>query len=144
MAKPSEEVVERLRWVQEQILANPAMYDQNIVVMGTSCGTACCLAGWLHINKVGLPEHQKLVQVGYDHEFDASAGKIVFDTGVERLGLDTSVFGYDAEWPNLFSDSEDWPAPYSDEYELAEAEGDGKAMAQIAVRRIDHFIETGE
>jgi hypothetical protein len=134
--KPSKEAIAKLRWVQKQILSTPQFYEQNLVVTEqTHCGTTCCLAGWIHYNDVGAKKHNDLVKGGH-----WEAEGVIIEHAIRSLGF-PAEYAYNEEWPNLFDDSGAWPDRFAFAYSEAKTPLEA---AQVAVRRIDHFIETGE
>lgn len=105
--------IKLLRQVKRRILKYPHKYDQK-----EACGTPCCIAGWICIvSKIKRIHTCEIVKSAYE--------KIYKDQ-------------YN-DWTNLFSDSCEWPLPYSLQYKEAKTD---KARAGIAARRIEAFIKS--
>lgn len=113
-------------------------YEQLVDVLKKQqppCGTVACLAGNCTI-MAGLTKPT----------FDRDSAIYEFDDGTplkaaKWLGLepeDASKLFYLSDWDY----PEHWPESFTNEY--YEAEDDFAKRAEIACRRIDHFIKTGE
>lgn len=95
------------------------------------CGTACCIAGWT----IALASQLKPADL---FEKQWSFDEDVFDQATRFLTLT------DAAASRLFY-TDDWPKLFRDEWVQAEGkQASDKTFANIAVRRINHFLNTGK
>ena len=116
--------VELLQQVKAHILAEPDAFRMDT----WSCGTAHCIAGWaLLLNDIPIknPREHALVQETISDENPSSVAR-------ELLGL-----GF-RQAQNLFFISA-WPDAFSEQFAATKSRGE---RAQIAAKRIDHFIAT--
>lgn len=127
----SKETVKKLRIVEKAILAQPQFYEQGAWVSEiSSCGTTCCIAGWVDFIFNGKKVHEeraKRLKEAFLFEAEDEW------TSVAREGL-----GLDGGW-RLFADSIEWPEPFCNGYEDAKTP---KQRAKVAAARIEHFIAT--
>lgn len=136
MAKPwiTDDGVALLRKVERSITSAPGAYDQD-----NFCGTACCIAG----HALLLTETVDMAPVS--QLFPTKHGQPLWDANGIRTtwyGLAAEVVGMSQDSAGiLFCPADRWPLPFRMQYELARG---GKARACVAVRRIEHFIKTGE
>jgi hypothetical protein len=127
--------VELLRKIEAHILAEPKRLHMSSFMMRQSarnvlssvggkpvgypkCGTAACIAGWAVILEDGLPQ-------GY------LTGAQIYDRAQELLGLHVGQADrlfYRMSWPDEF-------------YDMGGDDGTQKT-AEVAVKRIEHFIKT--
>lgn len=132
----SKVVIRALRKVQEQILAEPDLYNQNDFGDSSSfeyrdeipniCETPACLAGWLSFNRLGRKEYQRRLNQGELDSCDV-AETFLCDEDVAP----NSLFWAASSWPDIFA------------WKYRRAKNDLE-RAQVAVERIDYFIDTGE
>lgn len=130
--------------VKENILAHP----ENFRMDRWNCGTAACIAG--HVCLLKFPDLVPLDNIAGFRPAGAQTGSIwsqryYEDEAASALGLtmlQARALFYKDRWPQQFANQ------YS---ELLLSNGNGvvapgnyEAAAQIAARRIDHFLETGE
>lgn len=136
----SDEGIKILRRAKRAILADPQSYRQD----EWHCGTAMCIAGHVcfqsgrvltskvdgsyFVNKVHVPVFTT-GRVGTLRDWE--------DVAVAALGSSIE------HTESLFdgSPSREWPEPFGSEFENARTL---KARAEVAARRIEHFIKTGE
>lgn len=119
----SNESIGKLRAVAAAILAEPNLYDQSTPPLsGDTCETACCLGGW------GVWLNNPTPQA-----YAASMSCLGIRGMAESFGMSERQF-----FP-LYMSADNWPAPFSDQFEAA---GTNKQRAVVAVARIEHFIAT--
>lgn len=116
--------VELLRKVQERIKAEPHLFQMPKLFHETDCGTACCIWGWaMAIEGIASDNHEFYSRT-------TPTAERLFDISDDQVS------------PLIQSD--EWPQPFWSEFIEAEEANDKIAQAEIACRRIDHFIKTGE
>lgn len=114
--------VELLLKVKEAILAQPEMYDQD-----EFCESAHCIAGFAVA--IAEPQTWRLLKEKADGPMQVSyAARRLLDVP-DRFN-----------WQSLCGHAWQWPAPFDDQYAVAES---SLSRAQVAAARIDHFIATG-
>ena len=118
----SPEAVQKLLRVKEQILAESNLYTQDVYALPTSCGTACCIAGWMMRNELTAEQWYAAINTGRLLEFGTQASQL--------LGSSRFV-------SSLFAMADDWPAPFAIRYENACSP---KERAAVGAARIDAFI----
>lgn len=126
-----------LRQVQKRIANDPNSYRQD----EWHCGTAACIAGHICMTRKDATIVKSEFNSGYELRING-VGRPFMMTAAETLGVDVNALS------SLFSGSpseseypyEQWPQPFADEWRRARTRA---AKAAVAVRRIDHFIETG-
>lgn len=127
----SADTITKLRQIERTILCEPERYNQNFWASPFACGTVCCIAG----HAVAIEARKN----GYRIDRALDLYRIVGSNGFVRSAA--AIIGLRSEEAaRLFLDSSFWPAPFCHDY--AEAESDA-ARACVAIRRIQHFIETG-
>lgn len=152
--KPNADGVKLLRQVQEMLRANPEGYDQE-----SWCNTACCIAGHVCLAAGAVPLEGDDSVLTYKDENYTWARVGWLAQHLMGLGLDyadvfhLSLFAapedqYDA-YGDLAIQTIDWPQPFKQEWENAfmaviAPEQRQVVLVDIAIRRIDHFIETGK
>lgn len=137
-----------LRKVKNHILKYPEAFDMSIYAQGTEfdvkhpCGTTACIAGWtcvLEKDSMPLKEQFKMLNdiktqekyesLNLDFEWSRNARKL--------LGITPK------QGEELF-DTGSWP----DEYAYPKGELfsylSPRKQAEVAAKRIEHFIKTGE
>lgn len=140
----SEESIRKLREIEALILSEPEHYDQNAWARRSPCGTVCCIAG--HAIAMGLRESgmtrvgpvaiaERAANIDSAHGDEYLYYSMFVVAGAHVLGLDVG----DAN--RLFNEAIWWPAPFGEDYLRAK---NAQARACVAVRRIEHFIESGE
>lgn len=76
----SQQAVEKLLKVKEQILQEPEQFDMYLwgYDYDTHCSTACCIAGWLVLNELGEEERNRMAgrknAVYKDYSYRCSKG----------------------------------------------------------------------
>lgn len=129
--------VKLLRQVKKHILKNPArLYMDEGILIGepgdqlsdwrtsrrfAECGTAACIAGWACVLSGSDPK--RLVN---------SPWVTISRKAKKLLGIKGD--------PNFLFYENQWPAKFADAFECATTAED---EAQVAAKRIDHFIRTG-
>lgn len=137
----SELNIELLKQVRDKIAATPQAYDQTTWAAPSPlapCGTAACIAGWACLLS-GAMSAKELYRIGQDYDPDG----VIQATAANHLGIN------DREAEILFDGDpgESWPSFFR--YEWREAEDENYELqtspeqANVAVRYLDHIIETG-
>lgn len=122
----SDEGVRRLREIERLIVNEPELYDQSRwMARREHCGTVCCIAGHAVARYGQLPSNEWMWDPSY-----------WVDKGQVALGITEREAA-----SRLFRGATRWPHPFSEAYVNASTEKD---RACVAVRRIEHFIRTGE
>jgi hypothetical protein len=141
--------VELLQQIKAAILAEPLKFDMSAwfhADQNSPCGTAACIAGWAVTIQM---KAEKLREARF--AYDAGDG----NEGVERDGKKALGLTDQQAYRLFFYDT--WPVPFRHEY--SEASGfwyddpvsgefvkgayvDRRVAAEVAARRIDHFIAT--
>jgi len=131
----SKETIEKLRIVKEAILAQPEYYNQEGWVSSIeSCGTTCCMAGWVDFIFNGKEVHERRAKKLYD-PCDSSSGADEWSMVTKKaLGLSLD------QVHSLTSTSYGWPGDYGFKYRDATTR---KQKSKVAAARIEHFIATG-
>ena len=115
-----------LRAIQAKIKEEPGMFTMSAWHMSAyrgclgevyHCGTAHCIGGWAQV----------------------LSGATVSNIGVERAAME--ALGLTREQANRLFYNVDWPEPFHLEYEMAKGHAE---RADVAIRRIEHLINTGE
>lgn len=132
--------IKLLKEIKEWLLSHPSKYNQDTWVnskgidkkrfegdyTGEACGTACCIGGAAIVISGKYGTWDKVARDIYDARIRA------YDTASKLLGLDQyqshRLFYKDA-----------WPVEFFRAY--VDAKGP-KERAEVAARRIDHFIDT--
>jgi hypothetical protein len=126
--------VKRLKQVAKLIQEHPTQFNMHwwfdhLNAIGDKpkgCGTAACIGGWAVFSKRRAKKLSKLLNQFID-------GSDIREEAALYLELD------DSQIDKLFVHT-DWP----DEFYLAYMEAKtAKEAAQVAVKRIHHFIKTG-
>jgi hypothetical protein len=140
--------IKLLKQVRDAILKYPDQFEMrtwfsnlNEVEMPASrCGTAACIAGWaVTLDNKDFKGKPSLACDWIDDD----------DRDVGVLGLAQKVLGITKKQAiNLFLD-ENWPRKFRNEYgclinENYEGKVTTKQFAEVAARRINHFIKTGK
>jgi hypothetical protein len=132
-------VIDLVRRVQARL--TPKNYDQF-----QFCGTACCIAG--HLRDVAARHHPNPhVRARASNVRNYAAG--THELAGDLLGLSVGTSGTIP----LFASAPDlsWPQPFADEWDAVYEFGEidswrerSEKRVDIARRRLDHFLETGE
>lgn len=120
-----------LTQVRDRILAEPKRFEMSTFFgdvnltrpsdfLEPGCGTTACIAGWT----------LALTAVGAESVWWNAASK-----ALDLTLTQTADLFYDGGWPDPFR-SQYWALAYKGKYSTE--------LAQIAARRIDHLIATGE
>lgn len=119
--------------IKRHILAHPDTYRQD----EWHCGTAACIAGHAALLS-GLADS---VAIDLDGAARPVRNGRILNEDWEDLGYE--ALGRRASNSSLFSGSPvfSWPEPFNTDWKQANTR---KARAQVAARRIDYFIRTGE
>jgi hypothetical protein len=108
--------------VKAKILAVPDQFDMGDWESAKDCGTTRCIAGWaLYLSGNGYELHQENT-----YEIQMAAAKVL-EINEEQAG---ALF-FRMKWPKEFRDA-------------SVKTTSEKKGAEIACRRIDHFMETNE
>lgn len=118
-----------LRQVKRAILAEPELYDQQLVP-ADSCDTPCCLLGWVVWMDSPSRFDELLRNDASEFEWDEAAIKI--------LGLEDILPNVEDQW-RLFGSGCSWPAKFR---EALYASDTAAERAKAAAARIEHFIAT--
>jgi hypothetical protein len=116
--------VDLLLRVKAHILAEPRRFDMDDWVRKSKaapCGTVACIAGWAGL--LNNPQIEKTYDVTSIDFFQPR------HNGLQLTEDESDRLFYEGEWPE----------PFCSEYYDAESSSE---RAAVAVRRIDHFIET--
>ncbi len=100
--------------------------DKELNRIPDNCGTTCCIAGWA----ISLQTEEKTPLAGKMFKYRTDG--LNEDLGAQYLDLTSS------QAVRLFS-ANYWPEYFQDQYDAAETYIE---RAQIAAKRIDHFIAT--
>jgi hypothetical protein len=127
---------EMLRQICELIQAHPQHFDMGHWASG--CGTTGCISGWAMLidrfetNPSYFRQLENLICGNGECAIKDAAKE-----GRRLLGMCRK----DGE--HMFYVG-NWPQPFQCDYNNAECDDDHAEMAAVTVRRIKHFIETGE
>lgn len=134
----TRKTVRIVRAMQRAILAEPKLYDQGIAPaffeayngfksdLAATCGTACCLAGWaVWASNPDRKSYTQAVKKAAESDSWEMAGAAAI--GVTR-----------AKISNLFTIGECWPEPFGSDFSSSRSD---LARAQVAVRRLDYFLQ---
>lgn len=133
-----------LRRVEKRILEEPRRFDMSDWVYpsdgmwpdGPPCGTVACIAGWVALDRVPASKLKKMTRREFFILGDEFHPRSARARACKALGIDP-----ESSVPaNLFGVN-NWPDKYRIAYNNARTP---KGHAGVAVRRIEHFIETGE
>ena len=134
-----------LRKVKAAILANPRAYRQD----QWHCGTAMCIAGHICFMSGQVVGAEKRNITGLFGDVEKAwvpvlaDGTVVSMANWERIAVNEIApigAGYIA-CENLFSHAAAWPEPFASEFRRARTYA---ARADVAARRIEHYITEGE
>ena len=131
--KVSDKTARLLRKVKKTILSRPNQYRQD----QWHCGTAMCIGG--HIVMQAIPDVQAMAE---GDDYWPSIHGCRLEEGWEELAL--RILGVDPfDYTSLFAQfpEDEWPEPFCSDWDKAVSRKD---RAEVAARRIDHFIATGE
>lgn len=138
--KLTAKAINLLRRVKEQILLEPLQFQMEQIftryIFGVdadrekipNCGTAACIAGWVHTLT------HKLTPAEADDERGNSSVGEPWNVACEKLGIHDTM-GEEANSLFLLSS---WPAKFRSPYKKAKTP---RGQASVAARRIDAFIE---
>jgi len=125
--KPNKRLLEKIKL---QIIAEPKQFIMRDYFESSdsipNCGTAACIAGWAcTLTKFKNPS--KASEALSDKFYNGE--RLVWVRAKKALGLT------EAQATNLFLQLH-WPAQFRG--------GNRRSLAERAVKRIDHFLKTGE
>lgn len=140
--------IELFKAIREKIATTPEAYDQAVFARTESaapCGTAACIAGWACVLS-GAMDTEELKKRERD---DGDLFDSISITAENALGLSEeeadTLFESDpsGEWYDYDDQGNDiytggWPQPF------AEAWRETGHESQVALRYLDHVIETGK
>ena len=141
--------VKLLRQVRQDILKKYKRFDMHDFI-GTLykdndnpeegvCGTTMCIAGDALLRKRGAIKVTKRFDYGISW-FDAILAGEYARLGWHLAGC--KVLGLSKEEGERLFYTSDWPESFRSQYEQAYNERDFKTAAQVASKRITHFIRT--
>jgi hypothetical protein len=141
----SKKAASILRRAKDSILKQPEKYDQ-----GNFCGTAFCIAGHIIANEKS--DQWKTILKSYRQERLLTLKELGIESkpylqyellsgGFTTSILAQKILGENIYIYSLFDDANKWPDPFAEEFYRAITD---KERAEVAARRIEHFIETGE
>lgn len=136
------ETIALIRKVQVAIKAEPQLYDQTRLMEQTSCGTACCIAGWT-VRCSGdfmgfISEFQFASPHGTRSIFEAARRLLELDgAGAQALFYeDPSARRWDEESEEYLKEH-CWPEPFAARWAAATSDAE---RAQVACDRLDAYI----
>lgn len=107
---------------------DPSWYDPDMPAKIPNCGTAACIGGWAIA--LTLKKNPDKARSYTDRRTMGT-----FNRAQKVLGLEGNMAS------RLFIE-DNWPDPYKKLYNRYTEKKQWKRRAQVAVRRIDHFIKT--
>lgn len=124
MPNLSRKTIQKLRLIQQAILAEPELYQQSdypCAAVGDTCMTPCCIAGWAAWIDTRTPKaYDKLLEIRQRFASEFLMGCL----GISEHEADLLFM----EWPKTFDAA--WRKPRT------------LAAAQAGSDRIDLFIES--
>lgn len=130
----NDHAVTVLRWVKKHILEDPRRFDIALVATkkrGPACGTAACIAGWTLLREKSQADLKRMSEGDVYEMTEPDEGwQAAADRDLRLPHGQTDLLFNFAKWPEQFR------AGYRG--------GSLAVKANIAARRIEHFIKTGE
>lgn len=122
--------IKLLKQIQNQILSNP----KDFIMGNWTCGTAACIGGWA----VCITNHKQPLEVQNGPDVGRDAAKLLELTDEQEIKL-----FYPEEWPQQFSNR--WQQLQCERRRRMDLKKDYLLLlAQVAVDRIQHLIDTGK
>lgn len=139
--------IELFKKIRDRIAEVPESYDQSLYIRSepaAPCGTAACLAGEAIICAA------KTLKIGVKNLHFYDNKDRVAERAAELLGLPEPDWGAGSTrhyndtarlFASLSESSVIWPKPFAEQFRKAR---DSRERAAVAVKYLDHIIETGK
>lgn len=145
-AKLKPKTVKLLRWLQGAIRANPARLDMGPLLDTNStsapCGTAACIAGHIAIKTLAPGKTWKKAGDYLDDRYTSAS---LWEGAQHELQLTIQQARrlFHLSQHVSFNKTECWPQIFEEAYKKASEDKQWAIMGEIAIARIEHFIQTG-